>query len=479
MHRKPLLTLTLGLLLAISACAQVTPTLEEETLTASRTIRPTQTRTPTFTPTPSLTATPTISPTPVTASLPGTTITFWLPWVDDTAMRYDRLAAQFTAENPWGITVGMRSFGSSQMLADALITGEVHNDQPALVIAPLEQLSYWHQKYDFIVDLSPYISMPGISLTSEDLAQFPAAFTDQEIYGDLRLGFPAIRHAQVLFYNQTWAQNLGFPEPPLRTAQISNQACAAAMFNNQDDIRDNNGTGGWIVNTGSLALLSWFYGFGAPPFPDDTSTVYNFQADPIVNAFTFLKAMAENGCAWISRNPSPHEYFARRYALLYSGTTADIPIQARLMEINQNGDTWTVIPYPSQDGKPILLTSGYSYAVIKTDANQQLAAWLFIRWLSQPEQVARLIETTASLPVNLQAVSLLTDYARAYPQWAGIVGLIPQSLPAPRQPAWRTIRLLLSDAGGNVFNPLITPTPIPFILEQLQTVIPEVLTISP
>lgn len=479
MHLRSLLAFILASLLAFSACAPVSPTREEETPTATRTVRPTRTRTPSFTPTTSLTPTPTLSPTPVTASLPGTILTFWFPWVDDTALVYDQLAAQFSAENPWGITVQPRSFGSSQMLADALISSEVHTDQPALVIAPVEQLSSWHQKYDLIIDLSSYMSMPGIALTAEDLAQFPAAFTDQDKYGDLRLGFPAIRHAQVLFYNQTWAQNLGFPDPPLRTAQISNQACAAAIFNNQDDLRENNGTGGWIVNTGSLALLSWFYSFGASPYPDVAEAIYNFQAEPILNAFTFLKAMADNGCAWISRNPSPYEYFARRYALLYSGTSADIPIQARLMEINQNSDQWTALPYPSQDGQPILLTNGFSYAVLKTDANQQLAAWLFIRWLSQPQQVARLVETTASLPVNSLAVNRLSEYARTYPQWAGILEWIPQSIPAPRQPAWRTIRMLLSDAGGNVFNPLITPTPIPFILEQLQTLIPEVLTVSP
>ncbi len=50
--------------------------------------------------------------------------------------------------------------------------------------------------------------------------------------------------AQVMFYNNTWASELGFDAAPQTADEFKEQACAAAAANDADDTPDNDGTGG-------------------------------------------------------------------------------------------------------------------------------------------------------------------------------------------------------------------------------------------
>ncbi len=82
----------------------------------------------------------------------------------------------------------------------------------------------------------------------------------------------------------------------------------------------------------------------------------------------------------------------------------DIPRLAETMkQLNpKDASSWTLLPFPSV-GKPTVFVSGSSYGILQHNPEEDLASWLFIRWLSQPEQQIRLLRVFRTLPLGLQA----------------------------------------------------------------------------
>ena len=69
-------------------------------------------------------------------------------------------------------------------------------------------------------------------------------------------GGPAQRSARVIFYNQTWARELGFNAPPSTADDFREQACKAnASFRSNEDPKDD-ALGGWLVD-----YFSWEWCF--------------------------------------------------------------------------------------------------------------------------------------------------------------------------------------------------------------------------
>ncbi len=81
----------------------------------------------------------------------------------------------------------------------------------------------------------------------------------------------------MLFYNQTWAKELGFLAYPKTPAEFREQACAAAVSNNTGRILERYGTGGWLIDTDPLTTLSWLDAFGAQALPAEEGQEYTFN----------------------------------------------------------------------------------------------------------------------------------------------------------------------------------------------------------
>ncbi len=90
-----------------------------------------------------------------------------------------------------------------------------------------------------------------------------------------------------------------------------------------DGAPENDGTGGWILSTDPLVLESWRLAFGGEALPTQESQTYIFDTPASVAAFTFLKTLIDENCAWTALNPAPYPYFAQR-SLFYSGSLLDL-----------------------------------------------------------------------------------------------------------------------------------------------------------
>ncbi len=456
--------------LGLSACGAAL-----ETPAAPTDTRPTL---PAASVTPRPTATSEPTPTPAFLipldQLKGLQIHFWHPWSGEMSREIDRLVDEFNQGNEWGIHVIVSRSGSSMALAREVDLAAGGEDLPQVVAAPSEQLLTWFERDQRIRALDDLINDPNWGLSEQQRAEISLVFWLQDQTMDLQVGIPAQRSAEVLVYNQTWARELGFDMPPQTTQEFRDQACAAAQALLSDTGADNDGMGGWIINTDGLTVYSWLRAFETDLILEGEQPVFSFNQPQALRAMEFLRSLLDDGCAWQARNPAPQEYFSSRQALIYSANLLDLPVQAGIHAQLGSQDDWIILPFPG-DPRPTLVVSGLSYGIMRSEPAYEVAGWLFVRWMSLPDNQARLLEAGGGLPVSVSAASLAGPAMQQIPQWASVVSWIPLAQPVPQSSGWRVARLVLQDAAWQVMQSYVPPGDIGAILAELDATILEVL----
>lgn len=428
------------------------------------------TGTPSATPTPANTPTPAhrIEVTP--DALRGIRIQVWHAFNGPAADVFTTQLAQFNTLNQWGIVVYQSAHGNYSTLFDSVDSALTSIRRPDLVVALPEQALTWEAK-GAVVDLNPYAYDPAWGLTANEIADIPAAFWVQDQVDDQRLGIPAQRSARFLFYNQTWARELGFNSSPATAEEFRTQACTANQSKRQDADPGNDGKGGWIVDADPLTALSWLLAFEGGVTATDGKG-YAFASPPNQAALEFLKGLYDDHCAWLSTEPTPHEQFAIRSALFTTGSLAEVSLQAQAMSAAGNVDDWTVLPFPGPNGTA-LVTSGSSYTLLQSTPEKQLAAqhslaaWLFVRWLLTPENQAKWVEATGLLPLRFSALDYLEKYRTDHPQWNIAVDYIPEAQGTPQLASWRKAQHILGDGTEFIFRMNLAVEKIPSVLEEM------------
>lgn len=426
---------------------------------------------PGATPTGAARPTRTPRPTPQTTSsldvspdeLQGLEIEFWHFFPE---AHISPLVRAFNQDNPWGITVEARHFGDAQLLAEALERQAVAREPaPAVIAGYPEQLAAWDE-LGLLRDLSGLVDDPEWGFSADEQAGFVPAFWEQDLAGERRLGLPARREARFLIYNETWAEALNYRQPPESVATFRRQACAANAAMKEDTVLQNDGFGGWLVDTSPETMVAWLQVFGGQMLRPGGSG-YRFNNEANAEAFAFLKELIDSGCAWVSPQAYPDEAFAGRQALLATARLVDLPFIAAAFEAADSPDQWTVLPFPASDGEPALPVYGPSLSLLQDEPERELAAWLFARWLSSPESQAFWTRLDGQFPVSSGAAALLEDYADSHPQWAAAWELLPYATSEPQLASWWQVRWALADAGTQIFRSYFTADRIEATLQEL------------
>lgn len=479
----PFLCLIAIFSLLLTACTanQPGPTVTSPAETPTRQSRRTNTPAAEVTPTPepSPTSPPHLAVDP--ASLRGMRVDFWHPWGGELAARVEDLAQEFNRSNEWGVEVRVQAWYNASALTDALESHFEDNpdltaappDSPELAAVAPDQLAGWMAQGK-VIGLGDYLRHPQWGMSAAEMEAYFPVFWQQETPpdGSDQSGLPALRTGRVLFYNRTWAEELGFSQAPSTPEEFKAQACAAAFANNTAAEVRVHGTGGWLVDFDGITTLSWMKAFGANPLPEQEGMPYNFQTPESEQALAFLRGMFDEGCAWEGRNPTPYDYFGTRMALFYAGTLQELPTQARTQERLNSGDSWTVIAFPGLDGKQLIYSSGYSYGIIQSNPQAQLAAWLFVRWMSQPARQANLAGVWPSLPISSAVVNEAAALQTNFP-WAMTLPLQAHVLPAPALESWPVVKGILSDATWQMYR--LPADQMQYILPQLDEMSEELL----
>ena len=410
--------------------------------------------TPTPTPTRRPTVTSTITPTSTKvvevdeALLRGLQIRFIHPWATEVQNELAAMVDQFNQTNEWGIHVIMESPGSAGLAAKAIWDEIDEGNVINAVAAPINLFIAVDEKEQLVTDLGLYIFSEKYGLAQDQIDDFNQVFWAEGIFNDKYYGIPAQQTITVMIYNSSWAEELGFNKIPTTPEEFKVQICSANMVQRKDMDVTNDGMGGWIVSNSSSSLLNWLVAFNAEI---KNQKGFNFNTVEVNDAFTYLFGLYKENCAWSGNSPQPYTYFARRQALVYTGQLQDVIPQSLALQREGSEDKWEIIPFPGIGGQSVL-ASGFSYGVLESDPERDLAAWLFIRWLSEPEQQARLLRASGTFPLGREVMTLVGDYTSEHPQWEKAVTTITELVTSPKDADWIVVSPVLEDAGWQLFN---------------------------
>jgi ABC-type glycerol-3-phosphate transport system substrate-binding protein len=423
-------------LLFISACA---PPLETAT-------PPNVTREANATATAAATSVPVSTLGVEAESLRGVVIMAWHPWFGVEASLFETQVADFNATNEWGISVLSVGQSNYAELFNNVTASLAAPDKPNLAIGLPEHALFWNER-NGVTDLAPYVSDPIWGMSADEIADFAPVFWEQDLADGRRLGMPAQRTARLIYYNVSWARELGFDAPPASTDEFREQACAAtASFRANEDPTDD-ALGGWLVDTDPMTALGWMLAFGGGVQEGEG---YRFLRPENIEAFGFTKKLFEDGCAFQLAETTPIDAFANRRALFVTGGLEDLAAQSRALLTLSSNDEWTLIPFPGET--ETMAVYGSSYIVLTADDAEQLASWLFVRWMLSSENQSRWVSTMGMFPLRASTLDLVAEYAASHPQWVGAVKLLPQAQGTPRLASWRQIRLVLGDGFDFMFR---------------------------
>jgi len=400
--------------------------------------------------------------------LQDTHIRFWHTWNGPAGDVIERLTNEFNTSNDWGITVEAHNLDNLDTLYNEVAAALQNASQPDLVAAYNYQALSWEADTQILVTLDDYVNDPIYGFSQREIDDFYPVFWAQDRSGRRRIGVPALRSAQLIYYNSTWGRELGFPDPPATTANFKRQACAAAQANQQDEDPTNDQTGGWIISTNYAAVLGWLSAFDSQ-IVQPTQRGYLFDTPESAQAFTFLRELFEDGCAWTGEESFlPDDAFARRQALFAAGSLTNIRFQEDVFADLKSKDEWTVIPFPAANDAPAITVYGPSFEILRSTPEKQLASWLFIKWLTAPQNQARLIEASGHYPLRASVLEHLNPDRPPLPQWSAAVELLAYARPEPNFASWRVVRWVVSDVATQLFRWYFTLEQLPQTLELME-----------
>ena len=361
----------------------------------------------------------------------GQTVVWWHNHTGSREEGLKGLIAEFNSGNPCGITVDAQSQGSYNDIRDKVNASIGAGEQPAALIVGYQNDQAFYQLNDTLVDLNIYVNDATWGLSAEEQADFYPTFFNQSVhpvFDNQRLGFPPNRSMEVMYYNATLLKELGYDAPPTTPEEFKEMACAAhaADANNK----------GYLLRDDASAVASWTYAYGA-----------NFLDDP---------------------EGFPNAEFAARRTLFAQGSSSGIPFYAGdtkkvAEEAGKEADEWGVAAIPHTTPDPVQNIYGGDVMVTFTTPEQQLAAWVFIKWFTSPEIQAKWDEISGYFPTRLSTVDNLQEYLTSNPQWAQAVELLPFSAYEPQLISYTGVR----DAMTEAFNAIIQGADIQPTLDAL------------
>ena len=383
------------------------------------------------------------------SDLRGLEIDFWYIWdLNEPGQGMNAIVEQFNLENIWGIRVIPSDQGLTldplESIENAIHEGLV----PHVLVSDSPVISSWYLA-GLTVDLTPYLSDQAAGLPLKDQQDYYSGIFETYFLPDnVRPGLPFTQSIQVLYYNQTWAEELGFSGEPLNSSELIDQVCAASKGFDEGLEQ----VGGIILYPDAANITGWVYAFGGN-LKDQNDGTYQFSSPEMIKVARDWQELSREKCGFmISQYPDPMareieiDKFNQRHTLIAMNSAQfleQVHIQA-----NRTGraDDWTMLPFIGPDGNKAVPVEIQSGVIFKTTPEEQLAAWLFLKFLTSPEVQAEWVEYSYLYPTRKDSLRLLRDFRSENPDWAKGINVLKYSQTQPLDPSWEVVQQAVGDA---------------------------------
>ena len=385
----------------------------------------------------------------------GQTVLWWHQHTRERQEGLNQMVEEFNNSNEWGIEVIAEYAGGYSEIYDKMIAAIAAGDptlMPNLTVGYANQVAKY-QLSDALVDMDQFVESPVWGLSEEEVADFPVGIFEADVspvFGDghFRMAYPPNRSMEVLYYNLDWLNELGYDGPPETWAEFKEMACAATDADA--------GTVGYEISTDASRFASMVFSRHGTYFEEDGSA-FTFTNDTVVETMTYIKELFDEGCAiLIAERYGDQTDFGNYKTLFTIGSSSGLPYYASAVEAGEQGEfQWGVAALPYMDGgdEPVMNLYGASVAIPKTTPEQELAAWLFVKWFTEPEQNVRWGKISNYFPVRKSAADLMGDYFEANPTYKQAFDLLPYSTYEAQWCAcYEDVRRLMSDSYSAILD---------------------------
>ncbi len=454
MKSKSMLVL-LSLLLVVAvlaACAQPTATPVPPTKAAApaATVVPTKAAAPAATAVPPTAVPPTAVPKPAydtaiygdleNLDLKGVKVTWWHQHTQQREKDAQKLVADFNASNPYGIVVSAEYAGGYSDIYKKMTTGCASGDVPGLVVAyQNQQASYATAKC--LVELTPYVNSPKWGFTKAEQADFFPGFWAQDQLPQFnagRYGIPPNRSIEVLYYNADWLKELGYSAPPTDWKQFKEMACKATKTPFSKGPTDGKQIG-YQLSIDASRFASWTFSNGGNIY-DYKTNQFILDNAKAVEAMKMLQDLYKEGCArTVAQAYEDQNDFGAGKLLFTVGSTSGLPFYKTVVDAGAKFN-WSVAAIPHTTADPVMNVYGASIAVPKTKPQQQLAAFLFLKWMVEPKQQAEWVKASMYFPTRASVAANLTDFLATNPAFKAGYDLLKYAIAEPPVSGYDPIR---------------------------------------
>ncbi len=389
----------------------------------------------------------------------GQTIVYWHQYSEGSSQgdTIAQLVEEFNSTNEWGITVEALFQGSYNELRDlmnaAIISGELPN-----LVAGFNNDAASYARDGVVVDLNQFFEDSTWGFSEDERAAFRQEVLDANVVDGFFLAWPNQISANMLSVNLTMIETLNemglidFTGAPETFEQFKALACAAA--NSGLTGAEGAAVQGYPIKADASNLESFIASFGGTIF-DFEEGRYDFTTDAAISALQFYADLYSEGCAYIpdSRFGNTDD-FALGLNPMALGSSAGLPFIQRGFENSGVEAEWIMTTTPWTDGNRSLNVFFPSIIMIEGTPEQNLASWLFLKFLATRDAQELWSRNTGYFAVNLDAMAALSADENVDPMLANNIATFSNPeiniYVSPAVESYGAIRGLLSQAVADV-----------------------------
>lgn len=304
----------------------------------------------------------------------GVEIDFWHIQATIYGEAITEMVEEFNATNEWGIVVNESFKGSYQELNQAVRASLAGGGSPDVSMA-YENDTLEYVANDVIVPLDPYLESEKYGVTEEetdDMVDGVLARQRVDAYNGSTLSWPHGNSSMGMYYNADLFEEAGIEAPPADWDEFMEQA---------RQMKKETGLPYVALGTGKNGI---YYNImrskGTTPY-DPAAGTTEFASPVSIEALQLLADLYEEELAYTAADTE--QEFTNERTASEIGTTARTSTK-----IEQIGDKfdWTVALTPQETDESITQLFGGNHVILASDdAEQELAAWLFMRWFAGTE----------------------------------------------------------------------------------------------
>jgi multiple sugar transport system substrate-binding protein len=389
------------------------------------------------------------------------TIVFWHQHSGQREEELTRIIETFNETNEFGITVEAINQGGYGDIFQRMTTNIAAGDTealPELVVAYGNQAATYDIAGD-LVDTSLFINSPTWGLSEEEVNDFFPSFLAADVIAtsnNERLGFPPNRSMEVLYYNSDWLAELAeagaisFDGPPTTPEQFREAACAATE-NPFSGATGDAAPIGYQISYDASRLASWTFAFGGDVF-DYEAGEYNYDSEEAVAAMEFLRGLADDGCAGeIFERFGDQTNFGNGTTLFTVGSSSGLPFYRSAIEAGADHN-WSVGPVPYVTEEPTMNIYGASVSIPASNPEQELAAWIFMKYYTSPDVQDDWARASNYFPVRASVASGLEEYFAENDAYASAFDLLQYGTTEPQVPGYDPVRGAAAETMAAIFT---------------------------